>query len=142
MSVADPKHDPVTGEIVEDTPTSLTRAANGEVLAPPSRSAGTVLDLLEDGDFSAEAYEQIKELAAKIRDISESTGNKAKGKAILTLDLEYEGEAFKIRGDVKVKAPELPRRRSITWLNDQGDFTRFPPNQAQLFGGRKPRVVS
>ena len=133
--------DPVTGEVIDDTaPTPIAKAADGALLTPPSRSAGSFIDLLEDGDFSAEAYEQLKDLAAQIRTISEATNAKAKGKAVLTIDLEYEGEAFKIRGDIKIKAPDLPRRKSIAWLDSSGDFTRFPPNQMQMFG-RKVRAV-
>lgn len=145
------RSDPVTGEVLSDdqpppqatsirpAPT-LDRAADGAVLAPPSMSAGTLLDLIEDGQFSREAYDELRELGEALR-LHAANGQKAKGKATITLEFEQEGEAIHVRGDIKVKKPELPRRKSIVWTDDNGDFCRFPPRQAQLFGGRTPRVI-
>lgn len=116
-------------------------AADGQVLAPPSRSAGTMIDLLEDGDLSAELYNALQEAGRQCRAISNSTNDKSKATITLKLDLEFEGEAFKIKGDIKTKLPDLPRRKSILWMDGNDDFTRFPPNQAQMFGARPVRVV-
>jgi hypothetical protein len=71
---------------------------------------------------------------------SRTAGGKAKGEATIKLKLELEGDAFRIQGDVKVKAPDLPRRRSILW-QDGGSFTRFPPNQTQMFGSAPVRRI-
>lgn len=60
----------------------------------------------------------------------------------LTIDLEKEGEHFSMRGKVAVKAPELPRPKSVVWSDpNTGNFTRFPPNQTQMFGMRPARNV-
>lgn len=129
--MTDPTHDPLTGEIHE---TKAMRAADGHIVPGPCRTAGLFIDMLEDGDFSAEVHEKLRDLAADMDTIANATQAKAKGKLILTIDLEKDGEAFRISGNIKVKAPELPRRRSIAWRDEHGDFTRFPPNQTQMFG--------
>ncbi len=139
----------MSDETIEATATDTTdqpdkqveRAANGQILAPPSRSAGTFLDLLEDGDLSEEIYAALQEIGRQCRAVSNSTNDKSKGTVTIKLDLEYEGEAFKIKGDIKTKMPDLPRRKSIMWMDHSDDFTRFPPNQAQMFGARPVRVV-
>lgn len=115
-------------------------AADGSLIPSPSRSAGTFIDLLEDGNLSADMHHELQELAAQMRAVANSTGGKAKGSATLKLTLELEGDAFKIQGDIKVKAPDLPRKRSIMWQDDSGSFTRFPPNQTQMFGAPIRRV--
>jgi hypothetical protein len=117
------------------------RSADGGVIPAPSRSAGNFLDLLEDGQLSADMHQQLQDLAAQMRAVANSTGGKAKGEATLKLKLELEGDAFKIQGDVKIKAPDLPRRRSIMWQDDSGSFTRFPPNQTQMFGTAQVRRI-
>lgn len=136
--------DPIIDATATDTtdqPTQVERAANGQILAPPSRSAGTFLDLLEDGDLSEEVYAALQEIGRQCRAVSNSTNDKSKGSVTIKLDLEFEGEAFKIKGDIKTKLPDLPRRKSIMWMDSSDDFTRFPPNQAQMFGARPVRVV-
>ncbi len=143
---------PVAGEVVDEADQAperaepiraapvIERAANGDVLAPPSMSMGTLIDLLEDGQFSREGYDDLKRLGEALK-LHAANGMKAKGKVTLTIDFEQEGEALHVRGDIKVKMPELPRRKSIVWTDDNGDFCRFPPRQAQMFGGRAPRVI-
>lgn len=134
--------DQAAGEVLgEGEQVPVTKAADGNVMLPVSRSAGTFIDLLEDGDLSADAYGQLQDLAQQVRAVAEAQHGKAKGSLTLKIDLEYEGEAFKVRGEVKVKTPELPRRRSVLWLDNKNDFSRFPPNQFQMFGNGKVRAV-
>jgi hypothetical protein len=132
--------DTLTGEITTDDP-ALRRAADGLVVPATARSAGSMLDLLEDGAFSAEAYEQVRNLLATMTDISAATGGKSKGKITLTIDVTKDGEAFTMQGKVVVKTPELPRPKSIMWTDDRGDVCRFPPNQVQMFGNRPLRRI-
>jgi hypothetical protein len=126
--------------IPDQTQVLAHRAADGGVLPAPTRTAGGLLDMLEDGDFSADVHAQLVDLAAQMKAVANSTGGKAKGEATIKLKLELEGDAFRIQGDVKVKAPDLPRRRSILW-QDGGSFTRFPPNQTQMFGSAPVRRI-
>jgi hypothetical protein len=116
-------------------------APGGGVIPPPAHSAGDFINLLEDGQLSYDMTEQLKEVAAQMRAVANSTGGKAKGELTLKLKLSCEGDAFHIEGDIKTKMPDLPRRRSIMWQDDTGAFTRFPPNQTQMFGTAKVRRV-
>lgn len=128
-----------TGEVTTDSPRMIERAADGVALVPTAETAGNFLDLLEDGDFSREAYAQLKDLGATMHDIGRATGQKVKGKVTIVIDLARDGEAFTMQGKVTVKKPEIPRPRSIMWTDENNNFTRFPPNQTQLFGA--PRNI-
>jgi hypothetical protein len=121
----------------------MHRAADGGVIPGPSHGAGSFLDMLEDGQLSYEVHEQLKELASNIAAVANTTGAKTKGELTLTLKIEKQGreDALHISGAVKVKSPDLPRRRSIVWQDDGGSFTRFPPNQTQMFGTAQVRRV-
>ena len=135
----DEKIDPATGEITTDLPRNS--AADGTIIPATALSAGTLVDLLEDGQFSIDAYQQIRELGEAMTDIGNATGMKTKGRVTITIDLAKDGEAFTVQGSVKVKAPEMPRPKSIMWSDDGGNFCRFPPNQTQMFGTRPIRRI-
>lgn len=141
-------HDAATGEVVDEAEAvqparrvaQVERAADGAVMTPIAVSGGNALDLLEDGMLSADFYDQLQELGWKMAHINDATGQKAKGRITLVLDLEKEGEAFGITGKTTVKAPEMPRPKSVMWQTESGEFSRFPPNQSQLFGTRSTAV--
>ncbi len=118
-----------------DEEQEVYQAADGQNLPGRTKSAGDVINLLEDGNFSMDLYNQMVELGRKIEEVADLSGGKAKGKITLTLELTREDGAFKIASDYKVTEPKMPRARSIMWTDpNTGDFTRFPPNQRQLFG--------
>jgi hypothetical protein len=125
-----------TGEILETTAREV--AANGDVLPAPSSTAGTFLDLLEDGEFGRDAYEKLRDAGLQCKMIGERTGGKAKAKVKIEVELEYQDGQFKIAGAVSAKLPELPRPRSVLWMDGHDDFTRFPPRQMQMFGANRP----
>lgn len=108
--------------------------ADGEVVKASARSAGGLIDLLEDGSFSAELYEAMVELGQKIEEVAHASGGKAKGSMTLKIELVKEDGAFKISSDFTSKPPKMPRARSIMWTDEDGNFTRFPPGQRQMFG--------
>ena len=138
------QHDPKTGEVHEGALTTdmpRNSAADGSIIPATAMSAGTFIDLLEDGEYSREAYDKCRELAATMTDISRATGQKTKGRVTLTIDLAKDGEAFTVQGKVTVKAPEVPRAKSIMWSDDNNNFCRFPPNQTQMFGARPLRRI-
>lgn len=135
---AQPRYQTAAQEIV---PEGYNRAADGAVMRTEAHTAGHFVDMLEDGAFSQEVHRQLKDVAAQMAAITNATGGKTKGRVTLVIDLEKEGEHFGIRGKVTAKAPELPRPKSIVWAEPGGNFTRFPPNQAQMFGVRPVRNV-
>lgn len=130
-------HDAVTGEITDKLP-QRERAADGQIVPQTALTGGAFIDLLEDGQFSQDIHAHLQELAAALTDISQATGNKAKGKVTLTIDLSKDGEAFTLQGKIAVKMPELPRPKSIMWTDERNQFCRFPPNQVQMFGVGRP----
>lgn len=123
--------DPSTGEILH---TPVERAADGMLIPAPARTGGTMIDLLEDGALGVDLHTRLGEVAATMKEHSKRTGQKCKGQVTLVLDLELDGDAFRVQGDIKVKTPKIPRPRSTLWTDRDNNFTRFPPGQAQLFG--------
>lgn len=109
-------------------------AADGRGIPPATRSAGSLIDLLEDGVLSVELYEAMKVLGARIEEVAEASGGKAKGSVSLKIELTKEDGVFKVATDFNTKEPKMPRPKSILWTTPSGDFTRFPPNQKQMFG--------
>jgi hypothetical protein len=121
-----------TGEVLPHT----ERAADGFMVPAASASAGSFLDMVEDGRFSAEAYAEIKDLGEYLMHRATVTEKPAKGKVTITMTMEADGDSFKLVPSIAVKKPEAPRPRSTAWQDDRGNFTRFPPNQRQMFGLR------
>lgn len=119
--------DPQTGEIIE-------QAADGAIVPSAARSAGQFIDLMGDGHFSRQAYQKIVDLGVQVRELAEATGKKQKGKVTITIDVASEGELFELRPEIKVTAPKEPQRMCAAWQDEDGRFTRFPPNQRQMFG--------
>lgn len=109
-------------------------AANGDRLPQIAATAGNFIDMLEDGQFSADVNHQLQEMAAAMEDIAQFNGGKSKGKLVITIDLTKEDSVFKIASAFKATKPEMPRPKSVLWTTDRNEFSRFPPGQNQLFG--------
>jgi hypothetical protein len=116
-------------------------ALDGRPIPGAALSAGSLIDMLEDGQFSADLYHQITELGIAISEVADATSNKAKGSLNIKIELVKEDNAFRIAAKFDVKKPEMPRPRSIMWTDEHNRFTRFPPNQTQMFGMRPVRSV-
>ena len=126
-------YDPVTGEVLSPPE---HRALDGAFIPGAALTAGSFIDLLEDGEFSQDLHEKLHSLGLRLDEISDATGQKAKGKITITIDLTREDNAFRVASKMKVDTPEMPRQRTILWQDQDGNFTRFPPNQVQMFGLR------
>lgn len=113
----------------------MTAADGGRIPAKPN-SAGSLIDLLEDGVLGVELYEAMKALGVQIETVAEANGGKAKGSMTLKIELVKEDGIFKVSTDFSTKEPKMPRPKSVLWTDRNGDFTRFPPNQQQMFGIR------
>lgn len=144
-----------TGEITEEVPNEERievapqqqeiippghqRAADGAIMQTTAHTAGNFVDMLEDGQYSADVQKALQGVAAQMEAITNATGTKTKGRVTMVFDLEREGEHFQIRAKVTTKPPELPRPKTVAWTDHRGNFTRFPPGQAQMFGTRPVR---
>lgn len=117
-----------------------TRAADGGMMPHAAMNAGDALNMIEDGQFSADLHEQLVDLAATMSDQAAMTGKKVKGKVTITLDFENEGGVFRAVGKFAVKKPELPRRPTLLWTNERNAFQRSQPRQGGFFGVREVEV--
>ena len=133
----DASTEPLVGEITQASPVSAgPRAADGGIVPASATTAGQFLDLVGDGEFSAEVHAALRNLAAEMQDQFRASGKPTKGKVVVSFDFEFEDRMFKIKPDVKVTLPKQPRQRSIMFADEHNRFTRFPPGQAQMFGVR------
>ena len=140
--MTDPEINPDPGEFsgamrTEVLPGGRERVATGEIAQTIAHSAGNFIDMLEDGDFSADVLAELQNVARAMSQITNNTGAKSKGQVVLTIDLAKEGDALTIQTKVKAKMPELPRPKSIMWQDDAGAFSRFPPQQTGMFNPRR-----
>lgn len=113
-----------------------TRAADGGHVPGACNTLGEFIRSLEDGQFDADCYGQMQELAAQMTEHAWHNGGKAKGKVSITIEFVQEGTLTEIRAQFKVTPPEGRRQKSVMWLTENNRFTRTKPNQGQLFGIR------
>jgi hypothetical protein len=98
----------------------------------PTRPFGIVLGQLEEGHFHDEASEELRKLAQKLREHSESNGG-AKGKLIITLDLQVDKGLLLIVPNIEVKAPKARRKSSVMWITEAGNLSPENPKQVPMF---------
>lgn len=117
-------------------PNGARRAADGGHVPGACNTLGEFIRSLEDGQFDADCYEQIKDLSAALAEHAWRNGGKSKGKATITLDFNQDGGVTEIKANFKVAKPEDRRPKSVMWRTEDNRFTRTQPNQQQLFGIR------
>lgn len=122
--------------IDQPSPDTGGRAADGGHVPGACNTLGEFVKSLEDGQFDADCYEAIKELAAAMQEHAWQNGGKSKGKVTISIDLVQEGTLTEIKASFKVTQPENKRPKSVMWLTENHRFTRTRPNQGQLFGIR------
>lgn len=93
----------------------------------------SILATLSRGNFIVEAGRKCWELTEAIVDV------RAKGKLVITLDIEPGGFAkdgrvnqFVIRPEVKITKPEHPQGKSIFFVTPDNKLTRNDPDQEEL----------
>lgn len=140
----DRKDDPQPGESPkqEILPQGYERAADQQIIQTVAHTGGSFIDMLEDGRLSRDLHRELAKVQHALTIENDRTDKKAKGQITITIDLEKEGEMYGARAKKKVKLPEPPRPKSVMWGDGSGSFTRFPPNQTQIFGPRQVRNVN
>jgi hypothetical protein len=118
-----------------------TRAADGGRVMGAANSAGGFLDMIEDGQLSADLHRELGELAAKMSDLAAASGKKQKGKVTITIDLSTDsiagGQVFMATAKYAVKAPEEKRKATLLFTDERNQFTRSQPRHGQFFGIRE-----
>ena len=112
------------------------RAADGGRVPGACNTLGEFVRTLEDGQFDADCYGAIRDLAAKLNEHAQHNGGKSKGKVVITLEFSQEAAISEIRSSFKVTEPVEKRAKSVLWQTEDHRFTRTRPGQHQLFGFR------
>lgn len=126
----------MTDAMMAGDPNGPRRAADGGHVPGACNTMGEFIRSLEDGQFDADCYEEVKELSAALAEHAWRNGGKAKGKLTLTIDFTQDGGLTEIKAKFKVAKPEDHRAKSVMWRTEDNRFTRTQPNQQQLFGIR------
>jgi hypothetical protein len=111
-------------------------AADGGYFPGACNTLGEFVTSIEDGQFSADAYADLKDLNAALHEHAQHNGGKAKGKLVLTFDITQDGGLNEIRSSYKITKPEQKRGKTVLWQTEDNRFTRNRPNQRELFGLR------
>lgn len=91
-----------------------------------------VLRKLEDGDFANAAGAEVQRLFAKLRAVAERKNANATGKITITLTVRMGAEGYtSVTPDIKTKAPEIKRRESMVFVDEDGDLVSRPVERQQ-----------
>lgn len=112
------------------------RAADGGRLHPAASTLGEFINLLSDGDFSAEVYDDLKTMADEMHNVAVQSGGKSKGELTIKVKFTMEGTVFYIEPVHSIKVPQAKHARSPMWTTEDGRFTPNKPYQGALFGVR------
>lgn len=123
--------DPSTGEIIDET-----QAADGGRRYPAASTLNDLIAMLRDGQFNADTGEVLREFAEKLEAVGRNTDRKAKGKIVLTIEVDYDPDRdFSVLVPTLVcKLPAEKHGATVAWFTTDGRLTPNKPNQGQLFG--------
>lgn len=135
--MTDERHDPQTGEIIDGDAMEVELAADGGLVPYAAGTAGEIINMIEDGQFSADIVAAVAELVSTMTDMASATGNKQKGKLAITIDFATEGGPFTAKAAFKITAPKEVRRPTLLFTDERNRLTRTQPKQRQFFGVRQ-----
>lgn len=163
--MAEEIYDPKTGEVIgeiDDTPepqpefqqarqpqqetlpgAGHSRRIDGLAIPAAAFTGGDFINQLNDGKFQADLHRALAKVASELQEYCRATQGKGKGTIDIKIDIAAEHEEpFRISANFKTKTPELPRPKSVAWFDpDNGNFTRFPQNQMQMFEQANARRI-
>lgn len=101
------------------------------------RDAQTIIGMLEGGELAAQLSTDITETLARLKELGDVMGRKAKvkGKVTLALDFEMEAGAVTVAAAIETKVPKAPRGTSYYWVTDDGSLSTEHPQQTDMFAG-------
>lgn len=134
--------DPATGEICEEI------AADGSRRYPAASTLSDLVLMLRDGQFNADTAGGLREFATKLEAAGVDTGRKAKGKIVLTIEVDFDPdrEFSVLTPSLVFKLPADKHGSTVGWFTSDGRLSPNKPNQGNLFGTirevtAEPRVV-
>ena len=110
--------------------------ADGNAIPGACNTLSEFVRSLEDGQFDADCYTGIRDLAEALNDHVFNQGGKAKGKVVITLEFNHDPTVTEIRSSFKVTHPAGARAKSLMWQTEDNRMTRIRPGQGQMFGIR------
>lgn len=140
-----PPHNPVTGEIIDDDAdergmqSRAVIAADGKPVAKRSGHLSDVLRLIDDGQFNADASEDMRKLVLALQEHAKSNKGIAKGSITIKMDFTLANGILVTTPDVSIKTPKVKRDGTALFIGEEGTLGRNPENQQALFGDRAPR---
>jgi hypothetical protein len=135
--MTDERHDEETGEIIEGDALEVELAADGGLVPYGATTAGDIINMIEDGQLSADIVQAVGELVATMTDMAAATGNKQKGSLAIKIDFATEGGPFTAKASFKTTAPKEVRRPTLLFTDEHNRLTRTQPKQRQFFGVRQ-----
>lgn len=138
------KVDTETGEILgadeaggEDA-RNLKTADGG---AQPKRSGyiADVIRMLDEGQFNADASEDMRDLVSYLEAHAHNNKGSAKGKLVITLDFVIGNNVMAVVPTHAVKKPIAKRAATVLFSAENGSLGLNPPSQMAMFGGKKVR---
>lgn len=121
-----PPREPTRKETTMAATTEEPKAKEGP------RGFAVMLQQVHDGELHGELSTELQKLVSKLGDHSTKFQKPAKGAITLTLNITAVGATVEVVGDVKVKAPKVPRSRSIFWSTSGGNLSVENPRQTKL----------
>lgn len=123
-------HDPNTGEVYE------TVAADGGRRYPAANTLSDLVLMMRDGQFNADTEAMLQEFAQKLEAAGIDTNRKAKGKIVLSIDVEFDPsrEFSVLSPTLTFKLPVEKHGATVAWFTSDGRLTPNKPNQGNLFG--------
>lgn len=128
----DEVYDAATGELPP-----RERAADGGRVPPPTATVADTIRLLADGQFDADISHDLRELIRKMEAHAFGNKGRAKGKLVITLDIELANGAHVVVPSAKVTMPVAKQPGTLLFAFEDGRLSRNPPGQRQLFGVRE-----
>ncbi len=103
------------------------------------RDAGAFIGALESGEFTKDLSHQI---TTALKQLKEMAGDrpkaKAKGKVVVTFEMEVEAGTTTITCSIDPKLPKMPRASSFFWVLDDGTVSTEHPQQINMQLGPRP----
>ena len=137
-------HNLETGEVLSPSDDSGDDARNvvaADGGTQPKRSGylSDVIRMLDEGQFNADASEDMRELSAFLHTHAKNNKGKAKGTITITLDFVVANSAMVVVPKHTVKKPVEKRDGTMLFLAENGSLGINPPSQMPMFGNRQVR---
>lgn len=98
---------------------------------PIQNNFSSVLVSLERGQLHHDATLALRDLVATLSEAGATRG-KAKGKLVITLDLDLKDDVISIVGKLEAKGPKLSRPQSVFWATPENNLTLRNPKQQEM----------